>query len=178
MYLKLACFVLLVLAFLVVIVKSTDQVQFSPSIQLTRYKKIKDMTVTSVRTPIIRLGEPYRVRESNQCPLGCNRLPNCRAVTVNETMFCSLLSDLITLLDLENEIGTLMMVKSPIQECPNPEYFADLIEKVCRQKLNDSMACSRNGECAGSKGLVCTDGVCQCEFPDKKYEIIRYFLKK
>ena len=102
MFLKIAFFMLLSLAFSVVIVNLTDQAQM-PSIQLTKYKKIKD---------------------------------NCQAVKVNETFHCTLFSDLIYLLDLEDLIGTLMMVKIPIQDCADPEYFLDWIGMVCRLKFN------------------------------------------
>ena len=138
MFLKIAFFMLLSLAFFVVIVNLIDQAQM-PSIQLTKYKKIKD---------------------------------NCQAVKVNETFHCTLFSDLIYLLDLEDLIGTLMMVKIPIQDCADPEYFLDWIGMVCRLKFNGLMACSRDKECSGSRGLICSGGVCQCKMPNEKYKVI------
>ena len=171
MLLKIACFMLLFVAFFVVIVNSTGQKQMQ-TVQITKYTKIKDKTVASVRAPILRLSEPYRVRELTECPLRCNRLSNCQAVTINETFHCTLFSDLITLLDLEDLIGTLMMVKIPIQDCADPEYFLDWIGMVCRLKFDGLMACSRDKECSGSRGLICTGGICQCKMSNEKYEVI------
>ena len=79
MHLKKASFILLFSAFLI---------DITASIQMIAYKKIKNTAVTSNSTLILKLSDPFPVRDWTQCPLECNRLTNCLAVTLNETNHC------------------------------------------------------------------------------------------
>ncbi len=65
----------------------------------------------------------------------------------------------------------------PIRECLNPEYFADMNQKVCKAKFTESTVCTRDGECSDSKGLVCSGGTCQCKNPVYKYNNTSTFFK-
>jgi len=156
MLLKLTCFFLLV-----------GLMACWEPIKFVRYRKIQNTTVIESSQTTLEL-DSFKVSEINFCPAKCNLLPGCQAATLNSSNHCTLLSDQITTLDLKAENGTLMMTKKPIRECLNPDYFADLNEKVCKAKFTVSMACSRDGECSESKGLVCSEGACQCKNPVTK----------
>jgi hypothetical protein len=156
MFLKLTCFFLLV-----GLIACTEPMKF------VKYRKIRNTTVIESSQTSLKL-DSFKVSEINFCPAKCNLLPGCQAVTLNSSNHCTLFSDQITTLDLKEENGTLMMTNKPIRECLNPDYFADMNQKVCKVKLTESMACTRDGECSDSKGLVCSGGVCQCKNPDYK----------
>ena len=133
-------------------------------IKFVKYRKIRNTTVIESSQTSLKL-DSFRVSEINFCPAKCNLLSGCQAVTLNSSNHCTLFSDQITILDLKAENGTLMMTNKPIRECLNPDYFADMNQKVCKVKFTESMACTRDGECSDSKGLVCSGGACQCKNP-------------
>ncbi len=132
--------------------------------KFVKYRQIRNTTVIEPSQTSLKL-DSFRVSEINFCPAKCNLLPGCQAVTINSSNHCTLFSDQITTLDLKAENGTLMMTKNPIRECLNPDYFADMNQKVCKAKFAESTVCTRDGECSDSKGLVCSGGVCQCKNP-------------
>ena len=137
----------------------------SEPIKFVKYRKIRNTTVIESSQTSLKLVDSFRVSEINFCPVKCNLLPGCQAATINSSNHCTLFSDQITTLDLKAENGTLMMTNKPIRECLNPDYFADMNQKVCKTKLTESMACTRDGECSDTKELVCSGGACQCKNP-------------
>jgi len=153
MFSKLACFLLL-----------TGLIGCWEPIKFVKYRKIRNTTVIEPSQTSLKL-DSFKVSEINFCPARCNLLPGCQAATLNSSNHCTLFSDQITTLDLKAENGTLMMTNKPIRECLNPDYFADMNQKVCKTKLTESMACTRDGECSDSKGLVCSGGTCECKNP-------------
>jgi len=153
MFLKLKCFFLLV-----------DLITCSEPIKFVRYKQIRNTAVIGSSQTSLKL-DSFKVSEVNFCPAKCNLLPGCQAATINSSNHCTLFSDQITTFDLKAENGTLIMANKPIRECLNPDYFADMNEKVCKVKLTESTVCNRDGECSDIKGLVCSGGVCQCKNP-------------
>jgi len=142
----------------------TGLIDCSEPIKFVKYRKIRNTTVIESSQTSLKL-DLFKVSEINFCPAKCNLLPGCQAATLNSSNHCTLFSDQITTLDLKAENGTLMMTNKPIRECLNPDYFADMNQKVCKAKFTESVACTRNGECSDSKGLVCSGGVCQCKNP-------------
>ena len=153
MFIKLTCFFLLV-----------GLMACSEPIKFVKYKKIRNTTVIESSQTSLKL-DSFKVSEINFCPAKCNLLPGCQAATLNSSNHCTLYRDQITTLDLKAENGTLMMTNKPICECLNPDYFADMNQKVCKVKFNESVACTRDGECSDIKGLVCSVGTCQCKNP-------------
>jgi hypothetical protein len=141
-----------------------DLIGCSEPIKFVKYRKIRNTTVIESSQTSLKL-DSFRVSEINFCPAKCNLLSGCQAVTLNSSNHCTLFSDQITALDLKAENGTLMMTNKSIRECLNPDYFADINQKVCKAKFTESMTCTRDGECSDTKGLVCSGGACQCKNP-------------
>jgi len=153
MFLKLTCFLLL-----------AGLISCSEPIKFVKYRQIQNTTVIESSQTSLKV-DSFKVSEVNFCPAKCNLLPGCQAATINSSNHCTLFSDQITTLDLKTENSTLMMTNKPIRECLNPDYFADVNQKVCKAKFTESMACTRDNECSDSKGLVCSGGACQCKNP-------------
>jgi len=157
MFLKPTCFLLL-----------AGLIACSSYTKFVRYRKVQNTTVIKASQSSLILLEPFKVSAINFCPARCNLVPECQFAVLNSSNYCTLFSDQVTMLDLEIENGTLMMTNKPIRECLNPDYFADMNEKVCKVKFTESMSCNRDGECSDTKGLVCSSGVCQCKNPTYK----------
>jgi len=137
----------------------------SEPIKFVKYRQIWNTAVIESSQTSLKLVDSFKVSEIISCPSKCNLLPGCQVATLNSSNHCTLFSDQITTLDLKVENGTLIMTNKPIRECLNPDYFADMNQKVCKAKFTESTACTRDGECSDSKGLVCSGGTCQCKNP-------------
>jgi hypothetical protein len=154
MFLKLTCFLLM-----------TSLIGCWEPIQFVKYRQIWNTTVIDSSQTSLKLVDSFKVSEIIFCPVRCNRLSGCQAATINSSNHCTLYSDQITTLDLKAENGTLMLANKPIRECLNPDYFADMNQKVCKAKFTESITCTRDGECSDSRGLVCSGGACKCKNP-------------
>ena len=159
MFMNLKILILNIIAYLI---------NSSSCVVLVHYELHMNKTIIADSQPTYSLLEPFKVKHYSQCGAKCNDIPECQVVTINTTNYCTLFSSQITILDIEIENGTVMMTNKPIKECQNPDYFADMIEMVCKQKFTESMVCSRNGQCSNSKGLFCKYGTCQCQNPNNK----------
>ena len=136
------------------------------AIDFIKYKQNFNITFQAARIPDLKISEPFRVRHIAHCGARCNREAACHTATFNATNYCQLFGDKVTVMDLKEEMGTVMLSKRRMNECDDPDYYADMQEMVCKLRVGGWMTCQRHGHCMS--GLYCNVDICQCRNPRTK----------
>ena len=110
----------------------------------------------------LRLKEPFQLKnDKTNCLLACNNNINCRLVTLNQTNFCTLYGDQVTLNGTIYSPNTMIFTQKELTGCV-ANYYQDFDQKVCRPQKTYSQQCTKSIECLNSTGLGCVNGFCDC----------------